>query len=156
MDVSVPWELAVGTYYFKIWGNDGCESATTLTTSFQSTETKAATDIFLQLELSLGSSMKLKAVFTPTGSTSKVLWKSSKKTVCTVSKSGKVTAVGKGVCTITATVNGHKTKIRIKVVDQYGSTWQWVVPENKNDNSLMQDKGWNDRFQPLVRFKPVS
>ena len=52
---------------------------------------------------------------TVTGSSKKVSWKSSNKKVATVSSSGKITAVGKGTATITASANGIQKKVTITV-----------------------------------------
>ncbi|MCD8020066.1 MAG: 3D domain-containing protein [Clostridiales bacterium] len=48
-------------------------------------------------------------------STKKIIWKSSKKKVATVSKNGVVTAKGKGKTTITATISGTNIKAKCKV-----------------------------------------
>lgn len=60
-----------------------------------------------------GLSFKLKA--TVTGESKKITWKSTKPSVATVSKSGKVTAKKAGQTTITAQANGKTAKCKITV-----------------------------------------
>lgn len=48
------------------------------------------------------------------GTTSTVVWSSSDTDVATVDKSGQVTAMGKGTCTITATVDGQTFKCIVR------------------------------------------
>ena len=64
-----------------------------------------------------GASVTLKASAKPSSASNKaVTWKSSNKNVATVSKKGKVTAVGNGKCTITATAkDGSKKKATCKI-----------------------------------------
>lgn len=58
-----------------------------------------------------GSSYQLKVK----GTKKKVTWKSSKKTVATVSKKGLVSAIASGSATITAKVSGKKLRCKITV-----------------------------------------
>lgn len=79
---------------------------------------EAATAIKLnktKLSLNVGDTAKLKI----SGTKSKVTWASNKKTVATVDKTGKVTAVKAGSATITATVNKKKytCKVTVKAVN---------------------------------------
>ena len=66
-------------------------------------------------------SYNLKATISPNNATNKsVTWKSSNKNVATVTKDGKVVAVGKGTCTITCTAadgSGKKATCSITVKD---------------------------------------
>lgn len=64
-----------------------------------------------------GDSVTLKASAKPSSASNKaVTWKSSNKNVATVSKKGKVTAVGNGKCTITATAkDGSRKKAACKI-----------------------------------------
>lgn len=62
--------------------------------------------------LDIGATKVLKI----SGTKSKVYWSSSKKSVATVSTSGKVTAKAVGTATITASVNGKKLTCKITVV----------------------------------------
>lgn len=63
--------------------------------------------------LTVGKTLQLKV----TGTTKKITWSSSKKSVATVSKSGKVTAKAAGTATITAKVDNKKytCKVTVKV-----------------------------------------
>ncbi|MDF2538007.1 MAG: hypothetical protein K0S76_1028 [Herbinix sp.] len=63
--------------------------------------------------MEVDSTLKL----TISGTTSKVSWSSSKKTVATVSTSGTVTAKAEGKTTITASVSGKKYTCSVTVVD---------------------------------------
>ncbi len=64
-----------------------------------------------------GSSLMLKSNVTPSDTTDKVVWTSSKKKVATVSDTGVVSAKKKGKTTITAkTTSGKKASIKITVV----------------------------------------
>ena len=78
---------------------------------------EAATAIKLnktKLSLTVGDAAKL----TISGTKSKVTWATSKKTVATVGKTGKVTAVEAGAATITATVNKKKYTCKVTVKAQ--------------------------------------
>lgn len=61
-----------------------------------------------QENIHVGDSLTLKATVEPTDSLDAVTWSSSNKTVATVDANGKVTAIGAGKATITATA-GNKT-----------------------------------------------
>lgn len=66
--------------------------------------------------LKKGKSLQLHTVLTPTTATKTITWTTSNKKVATVTKAGKVKAVGKGTATITATaVGGKKATIKITV-----------------------------------------
>lgn len=64
-----------------------------------------------KLSLKVGETAKL----TLSGTDSKVTWSSNKKKIATVSKTGTVTAVGKGTAIITATVNKKKYTCKVTV-----------------------------------------
>ncbi len=64
-----------------------------------------------KITLAQGESKTLKV----TGTSSKVTWKSSKKSVATVNAKGKVTAKKKGTATITATVGSKKLTCKVTV-----------------------------------------
>lgn len=68
-----------------------------------------------------GSTCTLSATVSPSNATNKkVTWTTSKSSVAKVNSSGKVTAVGHGVATITAkTANGKKASCKVNVVIQY-------------------------------------
>lgn len=68
-----------------------------------------------KLTLKKGKKVTLKAKVTPSNSTDKVQWKSSKTKIATVSKKGVVKAKKKGKTVITATAGKKKAKITITV-----------------------------------------
>ena len=74
-----------------------------------------------EASLLIGGKITLKATVSPKGATNKaVKWKSSDKSVATVSSSGKVTAVGVGTAKITATAkdgSGKKATCKITVTN---------------------------------------
>lgn len=77
-------------------------------------QAKAATKVKLnktKVTLNVKKTYKLKV----SGTKKKVTWSSSKKSVATVSKTGKVTAKKKGTATITAKVSGKKYTCKVTV-----------------------------------------
>ena len=85
--------------------------------------------------LSIGGKVTLKATVSPDDATNKsVKWKTSDKNVATVSSSGKVTAVGLGTATITATArdgSGKKATCTITVINPVTS-----ITLNKTKSTL--------------------
>ena len=70
------------------------------------------------LKLTKGKTATLKATIKPSGSSTTVKWTSSKKSVATVDKNGKITAKKKGTAVITATtVNGKKATCKVTVTE---------------------------------------
>jgi hypothetical protein len=86
-----------------------------LTTLLISANAQAATVKLSKAKatMEVDSTLQLKI----TGSTSKAAWKSSKKSVATVSSSGLITAVAEGTVTITATLSSKKYNCKVTVVD---------------------------------------
>ena len=84
-----------------------------------------------------GAALQLKAKVTPAkANNKKVSWKSSNKRVATVSKSGKVTAKGKGTATITCKAkdgSGKKAICKIKVTVPSSSARASVRPDSVSD-----------------------
>lgn len=81
---------------------------------------EAATKVRLnktKVTLTPGSKLQLKL----SGANGKVIWKSSKKSVATVSSKGKVTAKKKGTAAITAKVENKKLTCKVTVKETYGS-----------------------------------
>lgn len=82
------------------------------------------------LELTVGSTSELSVTIKPTNATNKtVTWKSSDAKVATVSN-GKVTAIGAGTATITATVDGKTATTKVTVTAKSSGT-----ANNSNNNS---------------------
>ena len=79
-----------------------------------SVEVKAPTDFKLNAsDLTFdtaGQIYDMRAIFTPADASAQVSWTSSNPNVAAVSWNGRVTAVGKGTCTITGTVEGLGSK----------------------------------------------
>ena len=101
---------------------------------FLFTSTVSAESIKLnksKLELRVGVSTTLKV----TGTSSKVIWTSSNKSIATVSQSGKVTAKKVGKAVITATVNKQTYKCNI------------TVSKSKSTNKTTYYMGINDTKQ---------
>lgn len=67
-----------------------------------------------KVSLKVGQTKQLKL----TGAKKKITWSSSKKSVATVSKSGKVTAKAAGTATITAKSSGKKYTCKVTVTDK--------------------------------------
>lgn len=109
---TVSYPVSKGDYYicFERYSTEG-NGKLSFTATFPSTATTAKIS-YLTLELSKGSSIKLGAIVTPSGSA--VKWTSSKTSVATVSSTGKVTAKAKGTTIITAK-SGTSTK-SIKII----------------------------------------
>lgn len=93
--------------------------------------------------LHAGETLKLKTKLKPKGSTAKIKWKSSKKKVASVSKSGTVTARKKGKAVIMAQLpNGKKAKCKItvkKAAPQNGGS----TGGNKNNGNTGGSNGQN-------------
>jgi transglutaminase/protease-like cytokinesis protein 3 len=70
-----------------------------------------------KLSLNTGDVVTLKI----TGTTKKITWSTSDKSVATVSSKGKVTAKNSGSAVITASVNGTKITCKVTVVDAASS-----------------------------------
>lgn len=74
---------------------------------------------------SAGESFNMKVTFTPSGAQAPVVWSSSNNSVATISETGRVVAVGKGTCTVKATVEGVGEKtciVRCNFKDTTAST----------------------------------
>lgn len=87
------------------------------------------------LLLQVGKSETLKV----TGTKNKVTWTSSKKSVATVNKSGKVTAKKEGTATITATVNKKKYTCKVTVFKTQKVTSGKVKFLIPNDWTVLRD-----------------
>ncbi|MDR0222490.1 MAG: Ig-like domain-containing protein [Oscillospiraceae bacterium] len=103
----------------EIWTNQTAAAALydgTFSGGTTSGSGDAAEEVIPQITLKVGDKLKLGAFLTPSSSKDSVKWKSSKKSVASVSSSGQVTAKAKGSATITVTAaSGAAGKLRIKV-----------------------------------------
>lgn len=108
--------LKKGTYYLRMErgkvSKDYGTGDYSIKPVFQADEKPEITHI--TMELPKGSTFKLGAVVTPTGS--KVSWDSSKENIATVSSKGLVTAKKKGTTVITARCEDSVIKLKVKVV----------------------------------------
>ena len=99
------------TYYLKTNLDDLKATVEAQSVRFD-TEGPIGLDNINRKTVDLGSMLRID----PTGAQGNtVTWKSSKDSVATVDPNGTVTAVGKGECDITATVDGHTATIHIVV-----------------------------------------
>ena len=89
--------------------------------------------------IDIGSSKKLEIVFNPTNTTEKsVTWKSSSDKIAKVDSNGKVTGVGEGKATITATTsNGKKATCEVTVTKPKGVTY----------STHIQSYGWEKTWK---------
>ena len=87
-----------------------------------------------KIVLQVGKTKKLKVKNKPAGV--KVVWKSSKKKVATVSKKGKVKAKKPGKTTITAKVG--KKKYKCKVVVKRNNSIKVTKPSDNNNSVINQ------------------
>lgn len=111
---EISYPVNKGDYYIRYdRRNDYGNGKLSFTATFPSTTVAKAKISYLTLELTKGSSIKLGAVVSPSGSA--VTWKSSKTSVATVSSTGKVTAKAKGTTIITAKSGTSTQKIKIIV-----------------------------------------
>lgn len=113
---TITYKVSKGTYYIRIKrnGSEG-DGKVNFTATFPSSSSSTSTGkvSYLTLTMSKGWSLQLGAVVSPTGK--KVTWKSSKKSVVSVSSSGLITAKKKGTAIITAKCGSSTKKIKIIV-----------------------------------------
>lgn len=68
-------------------------------------------------ELKIGEEFKLRSEIVPGSSTDEITWKSDNTAIATVDRSGNVTAVSQGTCTITAaTASGLESSVKVTCV----------------------------------------
>ena len=106
---------AVGKGTAKITVKSG-KASFTVTVKVPITRTKQITGIEKKLTLKKGETFTLKPIRTPSNSDQKIKYKSSRKTVVSVSSSGKLKAKkkGKAVITITSGTKSVKCKVTVK------------------------------------------
>ena len=99
------------------------------------------------MTLPTGTTQTLTASIQPTNANNKkVTWKSNDESVATVDQTGKVTAVAKGSCTITATAadgSGVKAECEVTVI-------QLVTSIKLSENSLTLYAGLTETLTPTV------
>lgn len=123
---SVSWNVSEGTYYLRVVKSSGSGSITLSAiyeqgkaSSGSSSSSSSSSDELntFQISMKKGSSITLSGLTADLKTISKkITWSTSKKSVATVSSSGKVTAKSKGTATITAKCGTKSIKIKIKVV----------------------------------------
>ena len=118
------------------------------------------------MNLNKGDTGTLSATVSPTGANPKVKWTSSDESVAKVSATGVVSAIAKGVATITATTisGGYSATCKVKVKniiegavdlglsvkwaecnlgaskpEEYGGYYQWAGTEDVSDKSIYLD-----------------
>lgn len=107
---NISYSVSKGTYYIRLKRYYYAGENVTLTATFPSSDSSSTSSSpYLTLEVKKGSSVQLGTTI------SGAAWSTSKKSVATVSSSGKVTAKKKGSAIITAKVNGTTIKVKIKV-----------------------------------------
>ncbi len=119
------------------------------------------------LPLNKSDSYTLTATASPSDANNKaVTWTSSNTSVVTVDANGKVTAIGKGEATITATAkdgSGVMVQCKVKVIEQVSEqtyhfadvldgTWQYNVAKHAVMSGLM--KGKSNSADGLIIFDP--
>ncbi len=115
---TVEYQVKKGTYYIRLqhsgvgWSSNGNRKVS-LTATFPSSSTSTVGKIScLQITVPRGTTLKLAAVISGSGTAK---WTSSKPSVATVSSKGLITAKSKGFTYITCTLGSSKVKVRIKV-----------------------------------------
>ena len=118
---TIIYSVKKGAYYISLsrWssyttgaGGKG-DGTVTFSATVPSSSTSTGKVSYLTLTMSKGWSLQLGAVVSPSGK--KVTWKSSKKSVVSVSSNGLITAKKKGTAIITAKCGSSTKKIKIIV-----------------------------------------
>lgn len=113
---TATYTVSKGTYYIRLCNDwDKGDGKVELKATYPTSSSSSAKISCLSLEMEVGDSVKLGAVLNPADSDDDVTWKSSKKSVATVSSTGKITAKKTGTATITATCGTSKVKIKVVV-----------------------------------------
>ena len=108
------FSVSKGTYYLRIHTNTTGGGKYAFKATFPSAEKESKTTFTsFVLPMKVGDALTLGTDLSDTAQT--ITWKSSKTSVATVTKKGKITAKAAGTATITATVGSTSIKIIIKV-----------------------------------------
>lgn len=86
------------------------------------------------LSLKIGETFQLR---TNISDSTKCIWKSSNKSIITVSSTGKLRAKKAGIATVTATIKGKTVKCKVTVAK--APAWSRKIWKNKIDNWIMAD-----------------
>ena len=106
----------VGTTRITVYTKKGAKATMKLTVTKKPVKTKKIKANVKKLTLKKGKTYKLSVTRSPITATEKITYASSKKSVATVSRNGKITAKKKGKATITIkTSNNKKAKVRVTV-----------------------------------------
>ncbi|MCD8013872.1 MAG: Ig-like domain-containing protein [Lachnospiraceae bacterium] len=124
---SDQYEVSAGTYYLKVDCSSSYDSATTEDYSFMISCPVSVKLNKTKATATVGDTIALQLTATVYGSKASVKWTSSKKSVATVSSSGKITVKKAGKTTITATVAGKTAKCVVTVKKKTG----WKSAYNK-------------------------
>lgn len=110
--LNLPVTLNKGTYFFSIYRYLAGSDYSFTTEYAPSTRYPS---MQLSITMNQGDSLKLGAVIAPEKAASKLKWKSSDKSVASVSAKGTVKAKKAGTATVTASCNGSMIKIKLIV-----------------------------------------
>lgn len=117
-DVKVSFSLKKGTYKLKMISDDYQDFEYVFSVTSTSKDTSFKLDKNT-LNLSVGKSKQINAIFNPPYATSNITWISSNKKIATVNRSGKVTAKAIGATTIIAKCDGKTQKCSVYVQSTY-------------------------------------
>ncbi len=114
---SASYKVSKGTYYIRAqapWDcyNDGSRKFNMTVKTSSNSSSSIGKISYLQITVPKGTTLKLAAVISGSGTAT---WKSSKPSVATVSSKGLITAKSKGFTIVTCTLGSSKVKVRIKV-----------------------------------------
>lgn len=110
---TIKYQVTKGTYYLGVYGYEKSEEYRLFSITAHAPEKKVTPKIdYFNIDLKRGDTLQFGAELSKTGT---VTWKSSKKSVATVSSNGKVTAKAKGSAIITAKCGNSTVKIKVTV-----------------------------------------
>lgn len=88
-------------------------------------------------ELTIGETLQLSASVSPSSATNKeISWSSSNQSIASVSSSGLITAIGEGLATITASIDGKKAECAVSVKKAYVAVSE--IKLDKTDMTLYE------------------
>lgn len=110
--LNLPVTLNKGTYFFGIYR---CYRGSEYSFTTEYSPSTRYPSMQLSITMNQGDSLKLGTVIAPEKAASKLKWKTSNKSVASISAKGTVKAKKAGTATITASCNGSKIKFKIIV-----------------------------------------